>query len=145
MRIGMGKAAIGFGKFLAVALLSALPGAWLIGTMTDSVAGWILGALAALPFVAAGLLLAAPAMLALRRSGRNSALNYLLLGAGVGVLLEWMVEIAIASDPFSPLRLGGAWGAAIGLWSSAMWCLFFRDRPGSFARPPGDGGSAAAR
>jgi len=134
----MARAAADFGKFWTVALLSALPGGWLLGTMSGNLGGWIIGILAALPFVAAGLLVAAPAMLALRRAGKNSALNYLLLGMAVGALLEWTVEIVVSTGTYSgPLHLGGAWGAAIGLWSSALWCLFFRQRPPSFARAAG--------
>ncbi|HEX8261493.1 MAG TPA: hypothetical protein VF547_01315 [Allosphingosinicella sp.] len=148
----MRRTAIDLARGFTAALLSTLPGAWLLGSMSNSLGGWILGGLAALPFVAAGLLLAAPAMLALRRAGRNSALNYLLLGAGSGVLVESMLEVAIAvGTPYSPLQLGGAWGAAVGLWSSAMWCLIFRDRPRSFGRgsaapgsTPGTGGPAEA-
>lgn len=83
--------------------------------------------------IALGILLAAPAMIALRRAGKNSAVNYLLLGMAVGVLLESCLGVLAATAPFAgPLRLGGVWGAGIGLWSSAMWCLFFRGRPKSF-------------
>jgi hypothetical protein len=93
--------------------------------------GLAVGIVVALPFVAAGMLLAMPAMLALRRAGKNSTVNYLLLGTAVGMLLEWsfsMLAAALHSNP-----TGGAFGAVLGLWSSAAWCLVFRGRPRSFA------------
>ena len=120
-----------------LALLFSLPQGPLVGVL--------LSVAVTVPLIVAGLVLAAPAMVLLRKLRRDSVPSYLLVGFLVGALMGSVATGNMRDSDTTPTepaayneqaaRTGSAFGGAYGLWSSAMWCLVFRRRrrqaPGS--------------
>ena len=143
------------GNVVLVLLLTALPGALLIGfAIPGTYGGFLLGMLVLLPFAAVGLVLASPFLLLLKLIGHRSPWSRLGLamaaGAFCGLTLGYMPDSETPRDAvtlFNPraAALGATVGAVFGLWGGALWCFFFRTRRRVSAASPQRSNSAGSR
>lgn len=123
-------------RLILVVVVAATPASLFLAatlsmTGTALAPSLIFALLAVIPFILAGMALAAPFLLVLSLLERRSVPYYLAIGTFVGAMIGGYGAFSLRDapvEPFSPEAT--VWfaliGAGYGLWCGATWCLVFR-------------------